>query len=95
MRRGSCLVNTARGELVDEDALLEALGSGRLAGAALDVLAGEFAPGFRDRLTDHPLVMYARTHENLMITPHYGGSTRDSWETLESRIIDLILAALR
>jgi D-3-phosphoglycerate dehydrogenase len=94
MPEGSFLVNTARGELVDEEALLEALRSGHLAGAALDVLAGEFDPGFRDRLAEGPLVAYAREHENLIITPHYGGSTMDSWETLENKIVELVLESL-
>jgi D-3-phosphoglycerate dehydrogenase / 2-oxoglutarate reductase len=77
MRPGALLVNTARGEVVDEAALLEALESGRLGGAALDVLAGDASwdgavpPG-------HTLVDYARRHDNLLITPHVGGYGRRS-----------------
>ncbi len=67
MKRGAVLVNTSRGELVDEAALLDALKSGHLSGAGLDVLQGE------PDIDDHPLVGYAREHPNLVITPHIGG----------------------
>jgi D-3-phosphoglycerate dehydrogenase len=94
MRPGSFLINTARGELVDEGALLEALEDGHLAGAGLDVLAGEYEPGFRERLPDHPLVRYAQTHDNLVLTPHYGGATVDAWGKIEERTADLLLEAI-
>jgi D-3-phosphoglycerate dehydrogenase len=84
---GSYLLNTARGELVDEEALLEMLITGHLAGAALDVLDGEFAPGFQ--VADHPLAAYARVHDNLLLTPHIGGSTIDAWRETERRVIEL------
>jgi len=89
MKNGAWFINTARGELVEEHALLEALRSGKLGGAALDVLAGEYSD-----ITKHPLVEYARTHENLIITPHVGGLTRESIEKTElflaNRLADLI-----
>lgn len=61
MPAGSYLVNVARGELVDFDALIDALDSGHLAGAALDVLPAE--PPTDER---------ARTHDRLWVTPHAG-----------------------
>lgn len=77
MKPGALLVNTARGELVEEAALLEALESGRLGGAALDVLCGDGI--WAGRVPDpHPLVDYARRRENLILTPHVGGYGRDS-----------------
>jgi D-3-phosphoglycerate dehydrogenase / 2-oxoglutarate reductase len=74
MKRGSVFINTARGDLVDEAALLNALQSGHLGGAALDVLEQEFNPAH----SSAPLIDYARQHDTLLITPHIGGVTRES-----------------
>lgn len=77
MPRGSWLINTARGAIVNEPALLEALKSGHLAGAALDVLAGE-RKNERQSMID-----YARLHSNLLLTPHIGGATYESMQATE------------
>lgn len=79
MRTGSLFINTARGELVDETALLAALTSGQLAGAALDVLCDERSTG----MSDHPLVKYAARHDHLLLTPHLGGCTSESMAKTE------------
>jgi D-3-phosphoglycerate dehydrogenase len=68
MRSGSYFVNTARETLVDEDALDEALSSGKLNGAALDVVMPSSVGG-RHRLLRHP---------NVILTPHIGGATRET-----------------
>lgn len=82
MKTGAVLVNTARGEVVDETALLDALRSGKLAAAALDVLSGENSGDPHWRETD-PLIAWAREHPNLLITPHLGGATAESMEKTE------------
>jgi phosphoglycerate dehydrogenase-like enzyme len=94
MRPGSYFINTARGGLVDEAALLEALRSGHLAGAATDVLADEYRPDFRQRLGENPLVQYARAHDNLIITPHYAGATVDAWMATQMRTMELLVEQL-
>ena len=76
MRKGVYLVNTSRGALIDERAFLRALKSGKVAGAGIDVLAGEL----EGKTGNHPLVKYARSHENLIISPHVGGCTYDAQE---------------
>lgn len=76
---GALLINTSRGQVLDEAALLAALESGRLGGAALDVLRDERGVN----LVESPLVCYARTHENLVLTPHIGGATRESMAATE------------
>jgi D-3-phosphoglycerate dehydrogenase len=76
---GALLVNTSRGRVLDEAALLRALESGRLGGAALDVLADEDPSG----LGSSALVAYARRRPNLVITPHLGGATHESMAAAE------------
>jgi D-3-phosphoglycerate dehydrogenase / 2-oxoglutarate reductase len=70
MKPVAFLINTARGPIVDEDALYDALVRGRIAGAALDVMSQE-PPG-----ANHKLYQL----DNVIITPHVGGSTQESWE---------------
>jgi len=74
MKQGIIIINTSRGAIIDEAALLDALASGRVAGAGLDVINGEWD----ENLYEHPLIQYAREHNNLIITPHIGGSTVES-----------------
>ena len=92
MRQGALLVNTSRGDILDESALLEALQSGHLAGAALDVLSGEIVPG---EIKKHPLIAYAKKHDNLIITPHIGGVTKDSWEKTEQFVAERVRDSLK
>jgi D-3-phosphoglycerate dehydrogenase len=94
-QNGSYFVNTSRGELVDHGALLHALQSGKLAGAALDVIEGEFGPDFQDHVLEQPLIQYARTHSNLIITPHIGGSTTDAWGLTQEFTIRKVIESIR
>lgn len=94
-KKGSYLINTSRGELIDHKALLECLLDGTLAGAALDVFEREFKAGFTAHLREHPLLQYAREHSNLIITPHIGGSTVDAWKLTEMFTINEIITTLR
>jgi D-3-phosphoglycerate dehydrogenase len=73
---GAYLVNTSRGGLINEPDLLAALESGRVKAAGLDVLDGEI----EGDMSRHPLVEYARSHANVMITPHCGGMSIDGQE---------------
>jgi phosphoglycerate dehydrogenase-like enzyme len=59
------------------------------------VFEGEFAPGFAASFKTHPLLEYARTHQNVILTPHIGGSTVDAWAATEAHTIDMVLAELR
>jgi D-3-phosphoglycerate dehydrogenase len=90
MKAGAWFINTARGELIDEAALLEALRSRRLAGAALDVLCGEHEKA----IDDNPLISYARDNDNLLITPHIGGCTVESMEKTEVFMAKKLAAVL-
>lgn len=90
MRVGSLFVNTARGELVDEKALLDSLYENRLGGAALDVIAYEHSRG--DALTQ--LRVLARKHSSIVLTPHIGGNTVESLtrteDFLASKLVELV-----
>lgn len=90
MKPGAWFVNTARGELIDEAALLESLESGRLAGAAVDVLCDEDSTG----MSGHRLVEYARTSDRLLITPHIGGCTVESLDKTETFLAEKLATML-
>lgn len=75
MKPGSYFVNTSRGELISEEALIWALKEGILSGAALDVLSDE--QNTKD-FFNKQIFEYARQHDNLIITPHMGGCTLDA-----------------
>lgn len=76
MKRSAVLINTARGKIVDESALLRALQNKLIAGAALDVLANEAID--ENPAKRNPLVEYAKNNNNLIITPHMGGGTYEA-----------------
>lgn len=85
--KGAIVVNTARGELLDTDALLDLLESGQIWAAGLDTIDGEYRLDFSDGFADSRIARYAREHDNLVLTPHIGGSTVDAWTETERRVI--------
>jgi D-3-phosphoglycerate dehydrogenase len=93
MKRGALFINTARGKIVDEHALLEALRRDHLGGAALDVLASETSER-HDWLENDPLRAWAGSHDNLLLTPHIGGMTHESVERTNLFMIEKLGRAL-
>lgn len=80
MKDGAYLINCARGNVVDEDALLDALNSGKVAGAGIDVFAKE--PTANEALVNHP---------NVSVTPHIGASTEEA----QTRIGDEVASTIK
>ncbi len=85
MKKGARLVNCARGQLIDETALADALQSGHVAGAALDVFSSEPLPA------DSPL----RHAPNLILTPHVAASTIEAQRDVSTQVVDRVLSALK
>ncbi|MFB6257461.1 MAG: D-2-hydroxyacid dehydrogenase [Flavobacteriales bacterium] len=84
LKDGSILVNAARGGVIDEDALLEGLDSGKLAGVGLDVFENEPTP--RKDLLDH---------EKISLTPHIGAATKEAQERIGVELADKIIQTLK
>lgn len=76
MKPGAHLINAARGTVVDVDALVEALESKRLAGAALDVFPDE------PKANDEEFISPLRRFDNVLLTPHVGGSTEEAQQNI-------------
>lgn len=90
IKRGAYFVNTARGTLVDEEGLADAVIAGRLAGVAVDVLGGEE----RAIPESNPLWRCARAGHNVLITPHIGGATRESIARAEQAVVSNLVQVL-
>ncbi|NWF82230.1 MAG: phosphoglycerate dehydrogenase [Bryobacteraceae bacterium] len=85
MKDGVRIVNCARGELIEQEALRAALASGKVAGAGLDVFDPEPLP------PDHPLL----SADKLIATPHIAGSTEEAQEIVGIRIVEQLVEYLR
>ncbi len=85
-KKNAILVNTSRGNVMDEEALLEALIKGKLRGAALDVLKKE-----SEITSENPLIKYAKANSNLIILPHIGGNTYESFEKTERFVAEKLI----
>lgn len=79
MKDGAYVINCARGGVIDEEALIEALNSGKINGAGLDVFENEPKPNLE--LVNHPKVC---------VTPHIGGSTEEAQERIGEEIVETI-----
>jgi D-3-phosphoglycerate dehydrogenase len=84
MKDHACLINTARGRLIDESALVRALESGKLGAAAMDVFEEEPLPA------DSPL----RRFPNVMLAPHNANSSPRAWERVHVNTIENLLGVL-
>ena len=76
MKKTSFIINTARGKIINETDLLYSLKNKIIAGAGLDVIDGEWL--CEQKRSNHKLIKYAKNNSNLLITPHVGGSTKES-----------------
>jgi phosphoglycerate dehydrogenase-like enzyme len=85
MKPGAVFINTARGGLVDQEALLAALDEGRLAGAGLDLTEPEPLPA------DHPLV----GRDDVVVTPHIASATADGKRRILEAAIEGALTVIR
>lgn len=85
MKQGVRLINCARGGIIDEQALSDALASGHVAGAAIDVFESE------PLAVDHPL----RSQANVILTPHLGASTVEAQENVAIQVAEQIVQVLR
>jgi D-3-phosphoglycerate dehydrogenase / 2-oxoglutarate reductase len=88
-KKGSILINTSRGNVIDEDSLLDALENETLSGAALDVINNEMNFNMSNRF-----VKYLKTKDNLIISPHLGGNTYESFAKTEKFIADKLISKI-
>ncbi len=88
VKTGAIFINTSRAAVIDELGLLEVLESGQMGAAGLDVLGGE------PDIAGNPLLMYAKTHENLLITPHCGGYSPDAVRIVCRRAAEKVIETL-
>lgn len=90
MKKSSYLLNTSRGEIIDQAALIHALQSAKIAGAALDVISGE-EKWSEQPPRDHSLIAYAKSNPNLILTPHIGGACPDAMRATEKFVAQKLI----
>ena len=88
IKPGAIVVNTSRGAIIDEAALLAGLKCRRIGAAGVDVLDGE------PDIDQHPLVVYSRDHDNMIVTPHIGGFRPDAVRLVWRRAAEKIVTQL-
>jgi D-3-phosphoglycerate dehydrogenase len=84
MKKGACIINAARGGVINEEALLEALNSGHIGGAALDVFVKE---------PPDPSPLFQ--HDNLIAVPHLGASTKEAQEKVAVELAEVFVGFLK
>ncbi|TSC78278.1 MAG: hypothetical protein G01um101433_312 [Parcubacteria group bacterium Gr01-1014_33] len=92
MKKTAHLINTARAEIIERNALIQALKQKWIAGAAIDVMWDEEGKG--RHLKKDPLWNYAKTHSNLIIVPHIGGATYEAMHITEEFIAKQVVEEL-
>lgn len=92
LKRGSYVINTSRGELINEFDLVEFLENKTLEGVAMDVLQNE-----NDSLSlfESPIIKYAKSNKNIIITPHTAGATYQSMRITEEFVVDKLIDRLK
>ena len=92
MRKGSYLINASRGSVVDIPALINAMRSGKLAGAALDVFPSE-PSGNGDYFSNslNPWAEDLRSLKNIILTPHIGGSTEEAQSAIGIEVSEALV----
>src|SRR5258707_14182089 len=88
LKPGARLINCARGGLIDEEALLDALNENRLAGAALDVFSQE-------PVRDDAVLKQLLANERIIVTPHLGASTEEAQVGVATDVTEQIVTVLR
>ena len=88
MKKPFFLINTSRGEVVDEKYIISLLRNKKILGYATDVIKGEFDDKFNLKSS---LIYQNRSKYNIIITPHIGGSTIDAWKETEGRVIEKLI----
>jgi len=93
MKKTSILINTSRGELIDENALIKALKDKKISGAALDVLEDDSSWG--SKIQNNKVIKFSSNNHRLIITPHIGGNTHEASLKTKDLIINELLNKIK
>lgn len=92
MKKSAILINTSRGEIVNEKFLISTLKKNKIAGAGLDVLDGDSSWG--KKVKNNKIINYFKNNNNLVITPHLGGNTLEASNKTKELIIKKLISLL-
>ena len=90
MKKSAILINTSRGEIVNEKFLIDTLKKNKIAGAGLDVLDGDSSWG--KKVKNNKMISYFKNNSNLVITPHLGGNTLEASNKTKELIIKKLIS---